>query len=49
MEIKVRIQLPYEVEWVIGKIRDAGYEAFAVGGCVGCHHLRKAGGSKGDF
>ena len=34
MEIKVRIQLPYEVEWVIGKIRDAGYEAFAVGGCV---------------
>lgn len=34
MEIKVRIQLPYEVEWVIGKIREAGYEAFAVGGCV---------------
>ena len=34
MEIKVRIQLPYEVEWVIGKIRDAGYEAYAVGGCV---------------
>ena len=34
MEIIVRIQLPYEVEWVIGKIRDAGYEAFAVGGCV---------------
>ena len=34
MEIKVRIQLPYEVEWIIGKIREAGYEAFAVGGCV---------------
>ena len=30
MEIKVRIQLPYEVEWVIGKIREAGYEAFEV-------------------
>lgn len=30
----MQIEMPYDVEWVIGKIRDHGYEAFAVGGCV---------------
>lgn len=28
------IEMPYEAEWIIKKIRDAGFEAFAVGGCV---------------
>lgn len=26
--------MPQDVEWVIGKIREHGFEAFAVGGCV---------------
>ena len=26
--------MPHDVEWVIGKIREHGFEAFAVGGCV---------------
>lgn len=30
----MQMEMPYDVEWVIGKIRDHGYEAFAVGGCV---------------
>lgn len=30
----MRINMPYEAEWIIKKIREHGYEAFAVGGCV---------------
>ena len=30
----MRIEMPYETEWIIKKIRERGYEAFAVGGCV---------------
>lgn len=30
----MRVEMPYDVEWIIEKIRDHGYEAFAVGGCV---------------
>ncbi|MBQ2426010.1 MAG: CCA tRNA nucleotidyltransferase [Lachnospiraceae bacterium] len=30
----MRIEMPRDVEWIIGKIRDHGFEAFAVGGCV---------------
>lgn len=30
----MRIEMPYEAEWIINKIRERGYEAFAVGGCV---------------
>lgn len=30
----MRIEMPAEVEGIIGKIREHGYEAFAVGGCV---------------
>ena len=30
----MRIEMPHEVDWIIGKIREHGYEAFAVGGCV---------------
>lgn len=30
----MRMEMPVDVEWVIGRIRDRGYEAFAVGGCV---------------
>ena len=30
----MRIEMPCDVEWIIGKIRDYGFEAFAVGGCV---------------
>lgn len=30
----MRIEMPHDVEWIIGKIRENGYEAFAVGGCV---------------
>lgn len=30
----MRIEMPYEVEWIIRKIREHGFEAFAVGGCV---------------
>lgn len=30
----MRIEMPQDVEWVIGKIREHGFEAFAVGGCV---------------
>ena len=30
----MKIDLPYKVEKIIGIIRDAGFEAFAVGGCV---------------
>jgi len=30
----VKIDLPYKVEKIIGIIKDAGFEAFAVGGCV---------------
>lgn len=30
----MRIEMPYDVEWIIGKIREHGFEAFAVGGCV---------------
>ena len=28
------IELPSQVEWILKKLRDRGYEAFAVGGCV---------------
>lgn len=28
------IELPSQVEWILRKLRDRGYEAFAVGGCV---------------
>ena len=30
----MRIEMPYEAEWIIEKIRSHGFEAFAVGGCV---------------
>lgn len=30
----MRIEMPHEVDWIIGKIREHGFEAFAVGGCV---------------
>ena len=30
----VRIEMPYEAEWIIDNIRSHGYEAFIVGGCV---------------
>lgn len=30
----MRIEMPQDVEWIIGKIRKSGFEAFAVGGCV---------------
>jgi len=30
----MRIEMPRDVEWIIEKIRNHGYEAFAVGGCV---------------
>ena len=30
----MKIEVPQEVEWIIGKIREHGFEAFAVGGCV---------------
>lgn len=30
----MRIEMPYEAEWIIDKIRSHGFEAFAVGGCV---------------
>lgn len=30
----MRIEMPAEVEGIIGKIREHGFEAFAVGGCV---------------
>lgn len=30
----MRIEMPRDVEWIIEKIRENGYEAFAVGGCV---------------
>ena len=34
MNRDVRIEMPYEAEWIIKKIRERGFEAFAVGGCV---------------
>ena len=27
-------KFPPQVEWILKKLRDSGYEAFAVGGCV---------------
>lgn len=30
----MRIEMPYEAEWIIENIRSHGYEAFIVGGCV---------------
>lgn len=30
----MRIEMPRDVEWIIQKIRECGYEAYAVGGCV---------------
>ncbi|MCQ2495693.1 MAG: CCA tRNA nucleotidyltransferase [Lachnospiraceae bacterium] len=30
----VKIQLPENVSYIIGRLHDAGYEAYAVGGCV---------------
>lgn len=30
----MKMVMPYEAEWIIKKIREHGYEAFAVGGCV---------------
>lgn len=30
----MRIEMPFEAEWIINKIRQNGFEAFAVGGCV---------------
>lgn len=30
----MRIEMPYDAEWIIGRIREHGFEAFAVGGCV---------------
>ena len=34
MNRDVRIEMPCEAEWIIKKIRERGFEAFAVGGCV---------------
>ncbi len=30
----MKIDMPYEAEWIIKNIRDHGFEAFVVGGCV---------------
>ena len=30
----MRIEIPAQVEWILKELRDHGYEAFAVGGCV---------------
>ncbi len=30
----IQIQIPEPVEWIIGKLNEAGFEAYAVGGCV---------------
>ena len=30
----MRLEIPEKVEWIIKKLEDAGYEAYAVGGCV---------------
>lgn len=30
----MRIELPREVEWILNKITEAGFEAYAVGGCI---------------
>ena len=32
--IPKRIEMPVQVEEILGKLREHGYEAFAVGGCV---------------
>ncbi len=56
----MRIEMPYEAEWIIDNIRSHGYEAFIVGGCVrdavlgesgglGHYNLRKAGAGEGDL
>lgn len=31
---KIRIRLPEKVQWIIRKLQDQGFEAYAVGGCV---------------
>lgn len=30
----IKIQIPADVAWILGKMRSAGFEAYAVGGCV---------------
>lgn len=34
MEQEIEMFLPEDVEWIIGKLEQEGYEAYAVGGCV---------------
>ena len=34
MEVGLKIDLPEHVQAIIGKLEEAGYEAYAVGGCV---------------
>lgn len=55
----MRIQIPSHVEYIIGKLNQNGYEAFAVGGCVrvpfwedtgglGYYHLCQTGTGEGS-
>ena len=30
----MQITIPKQVEWILAELREHGYEAFAVGGCV---------------
>lgn len=39
--LRIKIKLPQAVEEIIGRINDAGYEAYTVGGCVRDTMLRK--------
>ena len=34
MEVGLKMDLPEHVQAIIGKLEEAGYEAYAVGGCV---------------
>ena len=37
----IHIEIPQDVAFILGKIRNAGYEAYAVGGCVRDSLLKK--------
>ena len=57
---QIRIRLPEKVQWIIRKLGERGFDAYAVGGCVrdsilgreagglGYHNVRKAGRDQGD-
>ena len=32
--MSIKIEMPQDVRFIIGKLMEAGYEAYAVGGCV---------------